>query len=68
LQPHQRALHLLSALDHQTGYVLNQTQVDPTTNEAKAALELLKGNCSTACFIMTRMERHIHSNYQLLGN
>ena len=43
LQPHQRALHLLSALDHQTGYVLNQTQVDPTTNEAKAALELLKG-------------------------
>lgn len=42
LQPHQRALHLLSALDHQTGYVLSQTRVDPQTNEAKAALMLLK--------------------------
>lgn len=42
LQPHQRALHLLSALDHQTGYVLSQTRVGPQTNEAKAALMLLK--------------------------
>lgn len=43
LQAHQRALHLLSALDQQTGYVLSQMQVDPTTNEAKAALKFLKG-------------------------
>ena len=42
LQQHQRAVHLLSAFDHQTGYVLSQTQVDPKTNEAKAALEFLK--------------------------
>lgn len=42
LQPHQRALHLLSALDQQTDYVLSQTQVNADTNEAKAALALLK--------------------------
>ena len=42
LQQHSRAIHLLSALDHQTGYVLSQTQVDPQTNEAKTALLLLK--------------------------
>jgi hypothetical protein len=42
LQQHQRAIHLLSAFDHQTGYVLSQMQVDPQTNEAKAALEFLK--------------------------
>lgn len=42
LQPHQRAIHLLSALDHQTGYVLSQTRVDPKTNEAQTALALLK--------------------------
>lgn len=42
LQPHQRALHLLAAMDHQTGYVLSQRQVDAETNEAKAALMLLK--------------------------
>lgn len=41
-QKHQRAMHLLAAFDHQTGYVLSQTQVDPETNEAKAALDLLK--------------------------
>jgi predicted transposase YbfD/YdcC len=33
---------LLSALDQTTGCVLSQTQMPPTTNEAKAALELLK--------------------------
>ena len=43
LQQHQRAVHLLSALDHQTGYVLSQACVDSKTNEAKAALEFLKG-------------------------
>jgi len=42
LKSHQRAIHLLSALDHQTGYVLSQTEVDPKTNEAKAALKFLK--------------------------
>ena len=42
LQKHQRAVHLLSALDHQTGYVLSQTQVGSKTNEAKAALSFLK--------------------------
>lgn len=42
LQQHQRAVHLLSALDHQTGYVLSQTQVDSKTNEAKALLTFLK--------------------------
>jgi hypothetical protein len=43
LQPHQRTVHLLAAFDHQTGYVLSQTPVDDKTNEAKTALELLKG-------------------------
>lgn len=42
LQSHQRAIHLLSALDQQTGYVLSQRQVAPHTNEAKTALGLLK--------------------------
>lgn len=42
LQPHQNAIHLLSLFDHDTGYVLSQQQVDVKTNEAKAALELLK--------------------------
>lgn len=42
LQSHQRAIHLLSALDHQTGYVLSQAEVDSKTNEAKAALKFLK--------------------------
>lgn len=42
LQPHQRALQLLSALDQQTGYVLSQTEIHYETNEAKAALKLLK--------------------------
>lgn len=39
---HRRAVHLLAAFDHQTGYVLSQTSVDPATNEAKTALELIK--------------------------
>ena len=38
----KRASDLLAAMDHQTGYVLSQSQVDPETNEAKAALLLLK--------------------------
>jgi predicted transposase YbfD/YdcC len=43
LQPHQRTVHLLAAFDHHTGYVLSQMPVDDKTNEAKTALELLKG-------------------------
>ena len=43
LQPHQRTVHLLAAFDHQTGYVLSQMPVDEKTNEAKTALDLLKG-------------------------
>ena len=42
LQSHQRAVHLLSLLDHRTGCVLSQVRVDEKTNEAKTALELLK--------------------------
>lgn len=42
LQTHQRALHLLSVLDHATGCTLCQAQVGERTNEAKAALELLR--------------------------
>jgi hypothetical protein len=41
-QKHQRAVHLLWALDHQTGCVLSQARVDSKTNEAKAAFELFK--------------------------
>lgn len=36
------AVHLLSAVDHQTGCVLSQLSVDAKTNEHKAALDLLK--------------------------
>lgn len=36
------AVHLLAAVDHHTGCVLSQVQVDGKTNEHKAALELLK--------------------------
>ncbi len=42
LQEHEGAVHLLSALDHQTGCVLSQTRVDCKTNEAKAVFELFK--------------------------
>ncbi len=43
LRAHQRAVHLLSLLDHATGCTLSQTRVDEKTNEAKSALELLRG-------------------------
>ena len=39
---HQRSVHLLSLFDHQTGGVLRQLEMPPTTNEHKAALALLK--------------------------
>jgi hypothetical protein len=42
LQPHARAVHLLAAVDHQTGCVLSQCRVDEKTNEHKAALDLLR--------------------------
>ena len=38
----ERNVHLLSLLDQAWGGVLSQQAVDPTTNEAKAALDLLK--------------------------
>lgn len=43
LQRHQAAVHLLAALDQQTGRVLSQMPVDHKTNEHKAALILLQG-------------------------
>jgi hypothetical protein len=42
LRPFARAVHLLAAVDHQTGCVLSQCRVDEKTNEHKAALDLLK--------------------------
>jgi hypothetical protein len=42
LSAHQRNVQLLAFLDQQTGGVLGQQAVDPTTNEAKAALDFLK--------------------------
>lgn len=42
LAAHERNVQLLSLLDQQLGGVLSQQAVDPTTNEAKASLELLK--------------------------
>lgn len=42
LTAHERNVHLLSLLDHKLGGVLSQQAVDPSTNEAKASLGLLK--------------------------
>jgi hypothetical protein len=42
LRPHARAVHLLAAVDHRTGYVLSQCRVAEKTNEHKAALDLLR--------------------------
>ena len=42
LRAFSKAVHLLAAVDHQTGCVLSQMRVDEKTNEHKAALELLK--------------------------
>jgi hypothetical protein len=39
----EAAVHLLAALDQQTGCVLSQIRVAAETNEHKAALELLRG-------------------------
>jgi hypothetical protein len=36
LQPHERAVHLLSLLDQRTGCTLSQSRVDAKTNEHKA--------------------------------
>lgn len=41
------AVHLLAAVDHQTGHVLQQCRVSDKTNEHKAALELMKTFCVT---------------------
>ena len=42
LRPYAKAVHLLAAVDHQTGSVLSQTRVDEKTNEHKGALDLLQ--------------------------
>lgn len=42
LAAHERNVHLLSLLDQRLGGVLSQQAMDPSTNEAKAALELLQ--------------------------
>jgi hypothetical protein len=42
LAAHERNVHLLSLLDQATGGVLSQQAVPPTTNEAKAAVDILK--------------------------
>jgi DDE_Tnp_1-associated/Transposase DDE domain len=42
LAEHQRSIQLLSLFDQRTGCVLSQMQVPTSTNEAKAALEILK--------------------------
>lgn len=41
LTPHQKAVHLLAALDQKTGCVLSQRPVDVKTNEHKEAIRLL---------------------------
>lgn len=43
LGEHGRSIQLLALLDQQTGCVLSQMQVPMTTNEHKAALEVLQG-------------------------
>lgn len=52
LRPFASAVHLLSAVDHQTGQVLQQCRVSDKTNEFKAALELLKRFCVTGRVIV----------------
>lgn len=42
LAAHKRCIHLLALFDHQTGVVLGQLAMPPTTNEHKAALTLLR--------------------------
>jgi hypothetical protein len=66
LTAHERNVQLLAFLDQQTGGVLGQQAVDPTTNEAKAALGflqelLLKGHLVTgdAMFCQRELCREI---------
>ncbi len=42
LRPFARAVHLLAAVDHQTGCVLSQSRVHDTRNEYSTALEMLR--------------------------
>jgi hypothetical protein len=46
LRPFAAAVHLLSAVDHRTGQVLQQCRVSDKTNEHKAALDFLKRLCT----------------------
>ena len=41
-EKHHRAYQTLALLDQKTGFALSETPVEPTTNEAKTGLELLK--------------------------
>lgn len=41
-EKHHRAYQTLALLDQKTGFALSETPIDPTTNEAKTALKLLK--------------------------
>jgi hypothetical protein len=52
LRPFARAVHLLSAVDHRTGYVLSQCRVDEKTNEHKAALPLLRSLVLEGCVVV----------------
>ncbi len=52
LGEHGRSIQLLAQLDQQTGCVLSQMQVPITTNEHKAALELLQA------LVQRLVERH----------
>lgn len=42
LRPFARAVHLLAAVDHQTGCVLSQSRVEEATNEYITALDMLR--------------------------
>lgn len=52
LRAFSSAVHLLAAVDHQTGHVLQQCRVSDKTNEHKAALELLKTFCVTGRIVV----------------
>lgn len=46
------AVHLLAAVDHHTGPVLQQCRVSDKTNEHKAALELMQTFCMTGRIVV----------------
>jgi hypothetical protein len=52
LRAYSRIVHLLSAVDHQTGNVLSQQRVEEKTNEHKGALSLLRNMVLTGRVIV----------------